>query len=148
MAWCPLYSTGTASVLSLIFSASVVCLRMCNLWLLMALSICRSKFPLISFLSVTSWRHSVPYSTPHTQRHFQLNYEYISFRWPGVTAEWRGMVWSEGVAHQNSVLWFAAPGVLLDGSHKLNGLLVQHLPDVLWKVQETKGLKSRANYIM
>lgn len=36
-----------------------------------------------------------------------------------------------GVSHQDSVLCFAAPRVLLDGSHKLNGLLVQHLSDAL-----------------
>lgn len=41
-----------------------------------------------------------------------------------------------GVSHQDPVLRFAAPCVLLDGSHKLNGLLVQHLPDALWREEQ------------
>lgn len=50
------------------------------------------------------------------------------------------MVGCEGVgnSHQNPVLCFAAPGVLLDGSHKLNGLLVQHLSDALWREKQRK----------
>ena len=55
-----------------------------------------------------------------------------------------------GVSHQNPVLRFAAPRVLLDGSHKLNGLLVQHLPDALCREGrgERRGENGRANYIM
>lgn len=45
-----------------------------------------------------------------------------------------------GVSHQDPVLCFAAPCVLLDGSHKLNGLFVQHLPDALWR-EEHRGEK-------
>lgn len=42
------------------------------------------------------------------------------------------------VSHQDPVLRFATSCVLPDGAHKLNDLLVQHLPDALWK-QEPRG---------
>lgn len=71
---------------------------------------------------------------------------------PSVTEEWwGGVLWSEdvGVSHQNPVLWFATPGVLFDGSHKLNRLFVQRPPDALWEEErrKKKGWKGRANYI-
>lgn len=45
------------------------------------------------------------------------------------------------VSHQDPVLRFAASCVLPDGAHKLNGLLVQHLPDALWREEARRGEK-------
>lgn len=56
-------------------------------------------------------------------------------RWPRVPRREAGC---GCVSHQDPVLCFATSCVLPDGANKLNGLLVQHLPDALWR-QEPRG---------